>query len=307
MVIEQPAVLNKHVDPSIPLNWDVRWRALKPVSPLLLISTVLLAENVAFKLWLRDENLGAHWPLLLAALLVPIVMIVILFEVQTRWTHRSRRTLKLAPKYVGIAPAKHARVIWDRIRRWRFEPLPGETELCKLTVEYTLDPKGKMPREWAMVLRRADQEQTLLSELEHYRQLGSQQATVVHLAEPSARDSTRLNFRAMTAVALGFYLLVHGVPFLGVGISGPNRAHDAASQESSIDAPGKVKLGRFVASHFSSIAEYRAFLLATGGGLTVIGLGCYFWGLRSMKAGTTPANGPRHDSSGWAPGISPKR
>ena len=45
MQIEQPAELNKHVDPSIPLTWAYRWQALKPTLPLLLCCSIYLNSN----------------------------------------------------------------------------------------------------------------------------------------------------------------------------------------------------------------------------------------------------------------------
>ena len=50
---EQTAELNRHVDATIPLTWSVRWKAIRPVLPMLACCSVLLVEQVAFRLWLN--------------------------------------------------------------------------------------------------------------------------------------------------------------------------------------------------------------------------------------------------------------
>ena len=47
MQFEQPAGLNRYVDPSIPLTWAVRWRLAKPTLPMLVFCSVIVVEQAA--------------------------------------------------------------------------------------------------------------------------------------------------------------------------------------------------------------------------------------------------------------------
>jgi len=291
MQIQQPAELNNYVDATIPLTWEVRWRALKPALPLLIICSVLLVEQSAFRLWLDDRDLGSELPLLLVCALTPIALALSAFEAQVRFRHRAKRWIKLDPKRVSISPAKCNYVAWNQISGWRLEPLgtwvPG---LSKMTLEYSLDRKGKMRREWSMVLRQSDQEYALSAELEHLRQVGLNTAEVRRLTEPRPTEPIRRCAGPMFALALGFWCLAHGLPLFGVGLLPPEPHRDEPSLNSRFTAAEKAKLQRTVARHFTSLRDFRRFLLVTGGGMTAMGVGLYIWGLTSSKssAGATP-------------------
>jgi hypothetical protein len=158
MQFEQPAELNRYIDATIPLNWTVRWRALKPALPILVCCSILLVEQTAFRLWLNDRSLVSELPPLFVCSLVPITLGMLAFEVQVRLTHRAKRRITLQAKRVSISPAKYNRIACKQVSGWRLEPLASAPELTKLTLEYSLGRKGKLRREWSMVLRKSDQE-----------------------------------------------------------------------------------------------------------------------------------------------------
>ncbi len=147
MQFEQPAALNRYVDPTIPLTWAVRWQSLKPILPMLLCCSALLVEQVAFRLWPNDRSLFSELPLLVVCSLLPIVLIIAAFEALTRVTHRSRRTIKLEPKRVSISPAKYNRFPWKQISAWRLEPIPETAGFSKLTLLYSLGKGTKRLRQ----------------------------------------------------------------------------------------------------------------------------------------------------------------
>jgi hypothetical protein len=144
MQFEQPAGLNKYIDPTIPLTWAVRWRSLKAILPMLLCCSALLVEQVAFRLWLNDRSLLSELPLLVVCSLLPIVLIIAAFEALTRVTHRSKRTIRLEPKRVLISPAKYNRIPWKQITAWQLEPIPEAAGLSKLMLSYSLAKGGKV-------------------------------------------------------------------------------------------------------------------------------------------------------------------
>ena len=282
MQFEQTAELNRLVDATIPLTWAVRWKAIRPVLPMLACCSVLLVEQVAFRLWLNDRNFVAELPLLVVCLMLPGVLATLASEVQVRISHRSKRRIRLEPKRISITPAKCNRIPWKQVAAWRLEPLPHAPGLSKLTVEYSLAKGGKRPREWSMVLRQADQEHALLSELEYFRQKGSNTSPVVRLNEPGPPRASNRRLRSMGAAALGVYLLLHGLPLLGVGLLPPDRgSHE--TQSSRFTSKETAKLRRFVLQTFASVEEFRRVILAADGGLTIMGAGLYFWGLSTPK------------------------
>ena len=285
---EQPAELNRHVDATIPLTWSVRWKAIRPVLPMLACCSVLLVEQVAFRLWLNDRNFVAELPMLVACLMLPVALVTLASEVQVRISHRSKRRIRLEPKRIVINPAKYNCIPWKQVAAWRLEPLSHSPGLSKLTVEYSLAKGGKRPREWSMVLRQADQEHALLSELEYFRQKGSNTSPVVRLDEPALPRASNRRPRSMVAAALGLYLLLHGLPLLGVGLLPPDRSSDE-TRSSRFSSRETAKLKRFVLHNFASAEEFRRDMLAAGGGLTIMGAGLYFWGLSTPKRSDAPA------------------
>jgi len=129
------------------------------------------------------------------------------------------------------------------------------------------------------VLRRPDQEQAFSSELEHFRQMGPNAAQVVRIFEPLAPTTSKRRLRSMVAVALGLYLLLHGLPLFGVGLLPPSKHSDRSPSESRFTAKETAKLRLTVARSFASPQQFRQFLFVVGGGLTALGAGLYFWGL----------------------------
>lgn len=288
MRFEQPAELNRFVDSTIPLTWAVRWRSLKLVLPMLLCCSALLAEQVAFRLWLNDRNLLSELPLLVVCSLLPVVLIVAAFEALTRVAHRSKRTIKLESKRVSISPAKYNRIRWNQISAWRLEPILEVAGWSKLTLSYSVGKGSKRPREWSMVLRQADQEHQFISELEHLRQRGVNSSQVTRLPTPTPPKTANQRMCNMVAAAFGLYCLLHGLPLLGAGLLPTNRPSDESQSNSRFTAKEKAKLERVVRQTFSSPQQFRRCLLVVGGGLTTLGGGLYFWGLSRPRRRTTP-------------------
>lgn len=283
MQLEQLAELNRYVDRTIPLTWEVRWRTLKPVLPILVFTSALLVEQAALRLWLNDRSVLSGLPLLAVCLLSPIVLVMGVAEVATRVTHRSKRTIQLEPERVSISPAKYNRIPWKQLKACQLEPIPGAAGLSKLTLSYSLGKGTKRAREWSMVLRQADQEHQFISELEHLRQRGVSSGQLVRLPAPTEIQRKSVRVRGMVAAALGLYFILHGLPLLGVGLLPPDRSPDESRSHSRFTAKETAKLRRVVRQAFSSPEQVHRFLLVVGGGLTALGAGLYFWGLSTPK------------------------
>jgi hypothetical protein len=283
MQFEQSPELNKYVDPTIPLTWDVRWRSLKVLLPLLLFSSAVLAEQVAFRAWLNDRNVILQLPLLVGCSLLPIALMFALFEVRTRIAHRTKRTIKLERDRVSISPAQCNRIHWKQITTWQLEPIPQTSGLSKLTLAYSFGKGGKHPRKWSMVLRQADQLQQFAAELEHFRQNGVSSGEVARLSTPARLEPNAKRVRGMWVVVLGIYFILHGLPLLFVGLSPANRSPEEARSNSKFTAKELAKLTQVIHERFSSPEQFRRFVLGLGGGFSALGGGLYVWGLSSLK------------------------
>lgn len=283
MLTEQPSELNKFVDPTIPLTWRVRWTVLKPGLPLLITCAVLLSEMVAFRLWLNDRSLVSNLHLLVAG---PIFLMALFFgalEADIRSRQRARRTLLIGAKSIRISPAKFGRIPWKRITEWRLEPIAHAPGLSKLTLLFHLTKHRQSLRQWAMVLQERDQEHALISELEHLRQIGVNTAQVVKLREPSmGQPQRKVPVRGLVLASLVFYLCVHGFPLLGVGLMPSAKSSDDPAP-SRFSARESAKLGKTVAHYFSSIRQFRSFLIITGGSMTAVGVGLWVYAMSTFK------------------------
>jgi len=87
----------------------------------------------------------------------------------------------------------------------------------------------------------------------------------------------------MVAVALGFYLFVHGFPLLLVGVFQPTGHSDPSQSKSRFSAKETAKLKRIVVRSFSSPQQFRVFVLVAGSTLTTLGVALYLWGLSTAN------------------------
>jgi hypothetical protein len=283
MKFEQPASLNRYVDPTIPINWALRWRVLKPVLPLLVCCSVLFIEQLALRMWLQGRSLISELPLLLLCAISPIPMVMAAVEVQLRVAQRTKRTLTLESKGISLSPAKCNRVAWNRVRAWRLEPLADNLGMSKLTVEYSLDKKGERRREWLMVLQRPEQETGLLAELRFFGQVVANADPGIQRTDRGKLVMSRRFMRGMIAISLAFWCFVHGLPLLGVGLLHSKTRPDTPRANSKFTDEEIAKLRQTVVRYFNSGDQFRRFILITGGGLTALGVGLYFLGIYSMK------------------------
>jgi hypothetical protein len=280
---EQSPELNKYVDPTIPLTWAVRWNALNVGLPVLLISSLLMAEMLAYRLWLDDRSLLSNLHVFLGVAAVPVAFLLVVLEVTMRLSHRSKRTLKLGPKRIAISPAKYNQIRWQNIKTWQIEPLAGAGDLSKLTLEYSLSKRATIPRRWSMVLERREQERAFLSALETFRQSGANAAPLTQLTSPELRVTPRLSMRPMVALAIAFYLFAQGAPLLAVGLSHSGSRDAGSSSNSELTPRERAKLQHFISRHFTSKEQLIQVLLTVGGGMTSFAAVLYVYALYSMK------------------------
>jgi hypothetical protein len=281
MQFEQPAELNRYVDPNIPLTWAFRWKMFKFLLPVLVFCSVVLVEQLAFRLWLNDRSLVEVLPTLFIVIVFLGCVFALAVELQFWTIHRSKRTLKLEPKGVSTRPGPtNLRIAWTRIKSWRLEPLVNAPELVKLTLEYSRYKTGKQLRQWSIALRLTDQVPGFLSELDSLRLMGGNIGEVVQLIEPSTPKTSNRPIRGGARIFLGLFLFLHGFPFLLAGIFSGSQPNQGRPRFSPTEL---AKIQRVVRAHFTSAEQLRHFMLIVGGSLTLLAIAFYFWGVSAMK------------------------
>lgn len=291
----QPASLNKFVDPTIPLTWRKRWELVKPILPLLVVSGILSAEILAFRLWRDGKNLLANFPLILLATTVPAIGGLAAAELTLRIDHWTKRRLKLGPRKVQISHARFGNLPWRWVKRWLLEPVPGEAQLTELTLEYAIDKKGKRVRTWSIVLTDPEQTQTLKSELGYLRERGITTAPLVELSEPIFRPQMKTRIPGMLRLTLALFFFVHGVALFSAAV-GPNENADRPRSASHFTEHAEEARGQATAGNFASKKQFRRFCIRTGVLLIALSAAFYVWAwtadrrARKSSQGEVPAS-----------------
>ena len=288
MVIDQAPEFNHHVDNSIPLTWEVRRRIWLPLLPLLLVSSLLMVELVIFQAWLAERSFRQILPLIALGAATPVLLALGAAELEMRLRHRSRRTLKFDQKGVVLNPARIRLIRWKFVRALRFEPIPRNPPLCRLTVEYAFDRKRRRRRGWSLIVPDVEQVKQVRLQFEELRQRHALPVEIVEGAEPTTKPQTR---QGMLRLALAIWLLVHGLALLPVGISDSSRDGRQEASSSKYTPEQREKFRRVVLRHFSSAEQFRRFCLISGTTTAGVGLIFYISGLRAM---TRPARDANH-------------
>ncbi len=274
MQFEQPAELNKYVDATIPLTWEIRRRFWKLLLPLLVITSLFCAEQQVIRQWLNDQRLVEGLPALSAIILLLSIVYAGAIEVYLRIFHQCKRTIDLRTKRVMISPRNH-RVAWANVIYWRLEPILNAPELTKLTLKYTRNKWDKRPRECSIALRQTDQIPEFLGELDSLRRTIGKVGEIVRFATPALPDELKPPPRGFIRSVISMYLFLHGGPLLFAGIFGPGPQREGAPRFSPTEL---AKIQRVATAHFASVEQFRNFLLLVGGILMALAAGFYFWG-----------------------------
>ncbi len=168
------------------------------------------------------------------------------------------------------------RVPWDRVFAFQVEPIASEASFAKINVRMALDRKSKTIRSWSIAFDRKARLQALLSELRR-RHEAHHCFGVQEFHEPLPPKKT---YRIATSwmYLLGAFLLLHGLPLIGLGLSS-DRSPQTPSRHENEPPPA---FRRFILAHFRSVAEMRKAMLVSGTILTGIGVLCLAWGWRSL-------------------------
>jgi hypothetical protein len=168
MTVEQKPEFNRFVDSSIPITWAWRWRQFKFVLPIWCFIWVCYLEMGITGAWLHDRltwNLIAG---LFGGLLAFTGIMWMLIEILVRLRQRSKRSLKITDKQIVVSSAKNGSVLWKKVCRFQFEPIPELPDSQRLIIFLRgLKKQSQVERPfWMMVLEQTSQAHELVSCLE---------------------------------------------------------------------------------------------------------------------------------------------
>ena len=285
MTVEQKPELNRLVDSSIPLTWAKRWSALKLTLPLWCFCFVCFCEMALLRAWMADKLTVDFIAVLIAGSVFLFLLVWGIVELQVYFEHRSKRIFEIGDKHIVVKPAKHRFLRWKEISKFQFEPIADAPGLTKLSV---FGKFGKIERRrFAMVLETPLRAGEIIRCLES-KKAAAQAAFEIKILEQTAPDipPQKIRYIELSLCMGGIYLLLHGLPLIGVAW---RNGHPDPSQSSKMSATARVAWEYFVLRHFSSAEEMRHAFLWTGIILTTMGIALYLSGLKLMKRGRLSA------------------
>jgi hypothetical protein len=274
MTIEQKPELNRLVDSSFPITWPKRWRAFKLTLPIWVFMWVCTIEMGVLNAWLTNRPTADLISSLTGGLLGGFVALWGVFELALWFEGRSKRILQVQEKRLMVRPTKHQYIRWKALAKIQFEPIAENPTLTKCSVFVYFSKRVPEARRFRIVIESPAQVRELIQTLEAKRQATGTNFKIVALENPEPPPAVvPLTIFAFSLFLAGFYLLLHGLPLLGIALTPRN--HEP-NNHPEFD-PEVAKLGRFLADHFSSVEQMHQFYLWTGIILTVAGLALMFW------------------------------
>ena len=276
MTIEQKAELNRFVDSSIPVTWAKRWCAFKLALPVWAFACVCMMEMSV----ISTSKVGQFsWESGLVMAAGSIFMFAFfwgMIEAQIYFYGHSKRTITIKDKCIVMNPVKQPNFRWKAIARFQFEPILGNPPLTKLTI--FVHRVNRIAKHFALVIENPVQVQEVIRALESKRKATATDFKIVALSKPEPPPAVaRPSVFAMSLTMAGAYLLLHGLPLLGIALMPRNHSPNNPADFH----PGIITvLGQFLADHFSNIEQLRHFYLGLGIALTAAGLALIFWRFR---------------------------
>jgi hypothetical protein len=276
MTIEQKPELNRLADSSIPVTWAKRRRAFKLALPVWIFACVCMIEIGVLA---TPNNGQSAWKSGLVSAASSVVMFAFFWaviEAQIYFYGHSKRTLTIRDRRIVMNPVKQPSMPWKSIARFQFEPIPENASLMKLSV--FVHHFRRIVRHFTLVIENPAQIQEIIQELESKRHATATDFKIVMLQKPEPPHAVSTpSVSAMSLTMAGAYLLLHGLPLLGIALMPRNHSPDNNPEF----RPGLVTvLGQFLAEHFPSVEQLRHLYLGAGIVLTVAGLALIFWRVR---------------------------
>jgi hypothetical protein len=272
MTIEQPASLNFLIEEFRPPTWNARLKLFKLLQPLAMFLGIFGLEKVGLQIWNgTDFSVWTFVALFLTPIWLPMIFLIG-NEIQLKIERQSKRLLKVLDKGIAIGRFDRPTIPWSRISVFYFEQISNEPSFSKLTVETSrrraarnssqpLKMLGKPPR--TIILEKPAQVEQLLSELKRQQQRQNLKFLIEldHLSRPL--KESRNAILGMSLYFAGLLFLFNSMPLLIAGCSQMNPQSKPMLYEA---------LAKFILAYFSTVAEWKHFLIMCGGVFAVIGI-----------------------------------
>jgi hypothetical protein len=214
-------------------------------------------------------------------LIILPLFLLLACEVSIRVGQKSKRILELRDTRMLFHAGRHPKVVkWSEVAAVRFEPICETAEHCVTLVE-TRSRKRKAGRPWALVLPWKDVRSLLVPELKR-RMKDSTTEFEIKFRERRSEPRPKLRLPMLWFFALGMFLLVHGMPLLGVGLIGMTKSEEErrerrvkveerGNDKIKLSAEGEKRFERFFLDYIGSVERFNKLCLLIGGTLTVGG------------------------------------
>ena len=254
MIIEQPASLNRYIEPSVPFTWGLRWRVFKLFMPVLTFLALVLFQSGLLKAWeTGDWDAGPF-----IGVLISWSLIIFSVEISAWLRQKQKKTMRLEMDHVrtGSGSGSGLRVRWQQIIAWHFYNLADLKDYQVAGIEYKSRKKSRNRR---MVLPRSEVNQ-LVSELKSRQKTEGLPFSIIdHDSDFQPFEFKRHRSIDLYLRFLGLFLLYEGSLLLVC-------AEPSAS---------KGILASFIRSHISS--EPGHFALVVGSILCGSGIVLFVW------------------------------
>jgi hypothetical protein len=290
--IEQPAALNKYVDPNIPLTWSKRWNGLKRALPFLVLTMVFMVESVLLR-WLLNKPVNFN-ALIMGLPLLPLFILVVA-EIQLRVGQRTKRFLIVDRTGVLLsADGKKLKYKWPWIEAFEIFPIHGEPSLHKLVVWVRPGNERNARPSSGIVIPTREAERQLRTCLDSRAQF---EGAEYEVRAGSEKDQLKQRHRMAAIIWFSFamFLLFNGIPMAMVGLGATSAHHEVSTVNPSphqdrLSVLLETKMGPWLRRNFKSSQETqnavrRTFLLA-GVVLTAAGAGAWLMAKRTLKRDT---------------------
>ena len=214
-----------------------------------------------------------------------------IIEAQIYFYGHSKRTITIKDKCIVMNPVKQPSFRWKAIARFQFEPIPENPKLTKLSI--FVHHFNRIVKHFTLVIENPAQVQEVIRVLELKRHATATDFKIVALSKPEPPSAVaRPSVFAMSLTMAGAYLLLHGLPLLGIALM----PHNPSPNNYADLHPGiATVLGQFLADHFSNVEQLRHFYLGGGITLTAAGLALIFW---RFRLGNCTANHKKDERAG---------
>jgi hypothetical protein len=275
MTLEQPASFNRYIEEFQELTWSTRLELFKLLQPISVFMGILGLEKVGLQVWNGAEH--SIWSIA-ALFLTPVWLPMIVLvgnEIQLKIQRQSKRLLKVSDKGIPIGRFERPVIPWSKILAFNFEQIPNAPQFCKLNIQCLPQKRLRNSNQKLMlgnptkiiILEKPTQVEALVSELKLLKQKHNLKFSIeLDYVSPPPKEPRYAILGASLSFA-GLFFLLNAMPILVVGFSQSNdeaHLHPKTMQHEAF--------AKFLRSHFSSVTEFKHFLIACGSVLVVVGI-----------------------------------